>query len=106
MYTSFLKTYPDMFLTMIPREILELKLNEKCREQNRILRQVIPEISTKIVDIMKELARVQEALGVSPLVSTVLGDMPDPLALMTNPQYEPYKKAMEVFEAVKQQGNP
>ena len=101
MYTSFLKTYPEMFLQLVPQEILQAKLSQKCSEQNRILREVIPQISESIVDIMRKLARLQEVLGVSPLVSTVMGEMPDPIALMTNPQYEPYKKAMKIFQMIK-----
>jgi len=101
MYDQFLSSYPEMYLSMIPREVLQAKLSEKCQKQNTILRESIPAISERIVEIMRELARLQEELGVSPLVSTVMGDMPDPIALMTNPQYAPYKNAMAVFQAMR-----
>ena len=101
LYSGFLSTYPDMWMTMIPKEILQAKLSQKCGEQNNELRQAIPRISQMIVEIMRELARLQETLGVTPIVQTVLGDMPDPIALMTNPQYAPYKTAMAVFQAAK-----
>jgi len=102
MYDQFLSSYPEMYLSMIPREVLQAKLSEKCQKQNNTLRQSIPAISERIVEIMRELARLQEELGVSPLVSTVMGDMPDPIALMTNPQYAPYKAAMAVFQAMRE----
>jgi len=102
MYESFLESYPEMYLQLIPKEILQAKLSQKCSAQNKELREIIPQISASIVDIMRKLAGLQETLGVSPLVSTVMGEMPDPIALMTNPQYAPYKKAMKIFQVVQQ----
>jgi hypothetical protein len=97
MYKKYVESYPNMFLSMIPREALQAKLAVKCWEDNRVLRNEVAEMSKCVTTLVKSLSKLQMASGVPPIVSLMFESMPDPLTAITDPMYSSYNNAINTY---------
>lgn len=100
MYEKYVKSYPHMYLSMIPREALQSKLAVKCVEENRNLRDQIHEMSKCVSVLVKGLSNLQMSAGVPPIVNLMFESMPDPLTSITDPMYSSYNDAITTYHAL------
>ena len=97
MYKKYVKSYPTMYLSMIPQEALQAKLAVKCVTENRALRSEIEEMSKCVSTLVRGLSKLQMAAGVPPIVNLMFETMPDPLTSITDPMYQSYNSAITTY---------
>lgn len=100
MYEKYVKSYPTMYLSMIPQEALQSKLAVKCVAENRALRKDIEDMSKCVSTLVQGLSKLQMSAGVPPIVNLMFETMPDPLTSITDPMYHGYNEAIKTYHAL------
>lgn len=100
MYKKYVKSYPNMYLSMIPQEALQAKLAVKCVRENKVLREEVTKMSKCVTTLVQGLSKLQMAAGVPPIVSLMFESMPDPLTAITDPMYSSYNDAITTYHSL------
>lgn len=97
MYEKYIKSYPNLFFSIIPPEALQARLAAKCESDNRTLRTKVAEMSKCVSTLVKNLSDLQVAAGIPPIVNLMFESMPDPLTAITDPMYSSYNQSISVY---------
>jgi len=84
-YKKYLQTYPYLYFSIIPREVLESRLAAKCVEDNTKLRTMLAEMNTCLGDLVHKISDLQEMSGIPPIARVVFSAIPDPLVAGKGP---------------------
>ena len=97
MYEKYIKSYPNLFFSIIPPEALQARLAAKCESDNRTLRTKVADMSKCVSTLVKNLSDLQVAAGIPPIVNLMFESMPDPLTAITDPMYSSYNQSISVY---------
>jgi hypothetical protein len=97
---DYMRLYPDLYLRLIPREVIRAKVDKKAREQNRTMREKFSEIASAFTNMAQKLAEVNGVIAVDPFTAVIQNTIPDPSVLVHNPQIHMYTVAAGIFNVL------
>lgn len=98
--TRFMETYPYLYFSVIPRQIIESRLTAKCVEQNKILHAKIAHMSETIGGLVKQFAEIEIASGIPPITRSVFESIPDPLSVQYDTRFQKYSGYMDTYHKI------
>lgn len=99
-YKKYLETYPYLYFSVIPREVIESRLAAKCVEENAMLRRKLAEMNHCVGDLVHRVSELQTMAGIPPIAKLVFSSIPDPLIARDSEKYKSYSRDLDTYHAV------
>lgn len=99
-YKKYLETYPYLYFSVVPREVIESRLAAKCVEENVMLRRKLAEMNHCVGDLVHRVSELQVMAGIPPIAKLVFSSIPDPLVARDSEQYKTYSRDLETYHSV------
>jgi len=99
-YRKYLRTYPYLYFSLIPREVLESRLAAKCVEDNMKLRIKLAEMNKCLGDLVHKISDLQEMSGIPPIARVVFAAIPDPVLVNESEDYKKYSGEVETYHQI------
>jgi len=99
-YKKYLETYPYLYFSLIPREVVESRLAAKCVEENSILRIKLAEMNKSLGDLINCVSVMQEQMAIPPIAKVVFESIPDPHAASTGEYHDKYGNGIDIYHSV------
>jgi len=99
-YKKYLETYPYLYFSLIPREVIESRLAAKCVEENSILRIKLAEMNKSLGDLINCVSVMQEQMAIPPIAKVVFESIPDPHAASKGDYHEKYGNGIDIYHSI------
>ena len=94
---KYLETYPYLYFSVVPRQIIQSRLADKTVQENRMLRSELSSISEIVGELVKKIADIKVSYGIPPIARSVFEAIPDPLSAQYDKQFEKYRDDLDVY---------
>jgi len=94
---KYLETYPYLYFSVVPRQIIQSRLADKAVKENRMLRANISSISQSVGELVKKISEIETSYGVPPIARSVFEAIPDPISVQYDTKFGKYKDDMDTF---------
>jgi len=99
-YQKYLRTYPYLYFSLIPREVLESRLAAKCVEDNMQLRIKLAKMNKCLSDLVHQISDLQEMAGIPPIAKVVFAAIPDPIIASESDEYKKYSGEVDTYHQI------
>lgn len=94
---KYLETYPYLYFSVVPRQVIQSRLADKTVEENKTLRDNLSTLSESIGDLVKKLSDIQTSIGIPPIARSVFGAIPDPISVQYDTIFDKYRRQMDTY---------
>ena len=97
---KYLETYPYLYFSVVPRQIIQSRLADKTVQENRMLRSELSSVSKMVGELVKKIADIEVSYGIPPIARSVFEAIPDPISAQYDKQFEKYRDDLDVYHKI------
>ena len=94
---KYLETYPYLYFSVVPRQIIQSRLADKTVQENRMLRSDLMSVSKSVGELVKQISDISMSYGIPPIARSIFDAIPDPISAQYDKQFQKNKEDMDVY---------
>jgi len=97
-YKDYLKKYPNLYMSIVPKQVLDSRIAARCIKENKHLKEQLAEMGKSLGHVVNQFSTLQELTGLPPLVKVLFSSIPSPLE--SSKAFESNNSSIDAYNSI------